>query len=209
MLGIDWLENNNVMWDFSQSRIKIGKEYNNLRSCPAGGQWCRRAVLQGDVIVPARSEVDVPVRVVLRSLSGDVTGDSSRHVGWSAEPTSVSTGVHVSRTIIPGDRLVDIPVRVLNVQKEPGTLKEGTSIASLQQVIGPAAAREIAAHTATSAAVRQDVVKTRDAGDIRGLEKPLVIHAPSDVEDSTPPVAKSKVCCGGQKEAASGSQARG
>jgi len=25
MLGIDWLESNNVMWDFSQSRIKIGK----------------------------------------------------------------------------------------------------------------------------------------------------------------------------------------
>ena len=76
---------------------------------------------------------------------------------------------------------------------------------------GLAVTKETAAHTATSAAVQQDVVKTRDAGDIRDLrelEEPLVIHAPSDVEDSTPPVAKSKVCSGGQKEAASGSQAR-
>jgi len=74
---------------------------------------------------------------------------------------------------------------------------------------GLAAAKETAARTATSAAVRQDVVETRDAGDIRELEEPLVIHAPSDVEDSTPPVAKSKACSGDQKEAARGSQARG
>ena len=74
---------------------------------------------------------------------------------------------------------------------------------------GLAAAKDTAAHTATSAAVRQDAVETRDAGDITELEEPLVIHAPSDVEDNTPPVAKSKACSGGQQEAASGSQARG
>ena len=43
MLGIDWLESNDVMWDFSQSRIEIGKEYHNVRSRPGGGQWWRRA----------------------------------------------------------------------------------------------------------------------------------------------------------------------
>ena len=86
---------------------------------------------------------------------------------------------------------------------------------SLRVQVGPgsdtglAVARETTAHTATSAAVRQDAVETRDAGDITELEEPLVIHAPSDVEDSTPPVAKSKACSGGQKEAARGSQARG
>jgi len=80
---------------------------------------------------------------------------------------------------------------------------------SIQNPTGLAAAKETAAHTITSAAVRQDAVETRDAGDIRELEEPLVIHAPSDVEDSTPPVAKSKTCSGGQKEATSGSQARG
>ena len=134
MLGIDWLENNNVMWDFSQSRIKVCEEYHNLRSRPGGEQWCRRVVLQGDVIVPARSEVDVPVKVILRSLSHDLTCGSSGHVNWSTEPTSVSAGIHVSRTVIPSDRLIDIPVRVLNVRKEPATLKEGTNIANLQQV---------------------------------------------------------------------------
>ena len=77
---------------------------------------------------------------------------------------------------------------------------------------GLAAAKKTAEHTATSAAVRQDVVKTRDAGDISHLcelEEPLVIHAPSEIEDSTPPFANSKACSGGQKKAARGSQARG
>jgi len=100
---------------FSQSRIKIGNEYHDLHSRPGGEQWCRRVVLQGDVIVPARSEVDVPVRVVLRSLSGDYAGDLSRYVSWSTEPMSMSAGVYVSRTIIPSDRLIDIPVRIVNV----------------------------------------------------------------------------------------------
>ena len=86
---------------------------------------------------------------------------------------------------------------------------------SLQVQVGPgsdaglAVAKETTAHTATSAAVRQDAVETRDAGDVTELEEPLVIHAPSDVEDSTSPVVKSEACSGGQKEAASGSQARG
>jgi len=93
-------------------------------------------VLQGNVIVPARSEVDVPGRVVLRSLSGDV--------GWSIEPASVSTGVHVSRTIIPNDRLVAIPVRVLNVQKEPATLKEGTNFRAPVVIAATTAARQAA-----------------------------------------------------------------
>jgi len=63
---------------------------------------------------------------------------------------------------------------------------------SLQVQVGPgsdaglAAAKETTAHTATSAAVRQDAVETREAGDITELEERLVIHAPSDVEDSTP-----------------------
>jgi len=74
---------------------------------------------------------------------------------------------------------------------------------SLQVQVGPgsdaglAVAKETTAHTATSAAVRQDAVETRDAGDVTELEEPLVIHAPSDVEDSTSPVVKSEAPEGG------------
>ena len=78
---------------------------------------------------------------------------------------------------------------------------------------GLAAAKETAARTATSAAVRQDVVKTRDAGDIRNLcelQEPLVIGYTHQAMLRTVLLqSQSKACSGGQKEAASGSQARG
>jgi len=84
----------------------------------------------------------------------------------------------------------------LQVQVDPGS---DTGLAAVKET----------AHTSTSATVRQDAVETRDAGDIRELEEPLVIHAQSDVEDSTPPVAKSKACSRGQKEVVHASHARG
>ena len=72
--------------------------------------------------------------------------------------------------------------------------------------------KETTPHTAVSIAVRQDVVETRDAGDIRDLrelEESLVIHVPGEIEDSTHPVTKSKACSDGQKQGSRSSQAQG
>ena len=77
--------------------------------------------------------------------------------------------------------------------------------------IGVATAKETAARTTALATVRQDVAETLDAGnikDLRGLEEPLVIHAPSEIGDSTPPVTKPTACSGGQ-EMSRASQSRG
>ena len=40
----------------------------------------------------------------------------------------------VSQTLVPRDSWSDVPVRVMNVKKEPMTLTPGTIIADLQQV---------------------------------------------------------------------------
>ena len=88
----------------------------------------------------------------------------------------------------------------VQVQVDPGS------------AIREALVKETTPQTAVSIAVRQDVVETRDAGDIRDLrelEEPLVIHAPSEIEDSTPPVTNSKACSDGQKQGSRSSQARG
>jgi len=54
---------------------------------------------------------------------------------WGTEPGSVVPGVHTSRTLISGDRLVNIPVRVMNVRFEDVAMKAGTKVADLQPVI--------------------------------------------------------------------------
>jgi len=52
---------------------------------------------------------------------------------WGTEPGSVVPGIHTSRTLIPGDRLVNIPVRVMNVRSED-VMKAGSKVADLQPV---------------------------------------------------------------------------
>ena len=150
------------------------------------------------------------------SADNEVTQGKVELSPWSPEVTEVVpfTAARESALTVavrPADLLVGASAS--GVSEASAVQKQMSG--SLQVQVGPgsdaglALARETTAHTATSAAVRQDAVETRDAGDITELEEPLVIHASSDVEDSTPPVAKSKAYSGGHKEAASGSQARG
>jgi len=83
------------------------------------------------VVIPSRSEVDLPTSVVMRRLSEKI---NVRDAEWGTERGSVVPGVHTSRTLIPGDRLVNIPVRVMNVRPEDVVMKAGTRVADLQPV---------------------------------------------------------------------------
>ena len=136
MLGIDWMTNNTVDWEFGRSRIKIGKQYYSLKSRSSTGTWCRRVALQYDVVVPPRSEVDLLTTVVVRRLTDHTVSTSSE---WGTEPRLLLSGVHTSRTVIPGDRLSGIPVLVMNVRSEDVMLRAETSVAELNpvSVVGP------------------------------------------------------------------------
>ena len=131
MLGIGWMEDNAVTWEFGRSRIKIGQKYYALKHGAKTGSWCRRVFLRTDVVIPPRAEVDLPTAVVMRRLPRSSGMDE---VEWGTEPGPVVPGVHVSRTLIPGDRLANIPVRVMNVRAEEVVLKAGTNVANLQPV---------------------------------------------------------------------------
>jgi len=131
ILGIEWLVENGVTWVFGQSRIRMGEVYYPLHCRSDAGVWCRRIVLQNNVTIPARSEANVSTKEILRNLSDSCCNGNS---SWSTEPRSVTSGVHVSRTVIPSDRLVDIPVRVMNARKESVIMKAGASIADVHPV---------------------------------------------------------------------------
>ena len=129
MLGIDFLVDNKAVWDFDQSTICIGGSWHLLRSRPDKRQWCRRCVLQEDVVIPARSEAVLPTQIQFQRLSETYSDED-----WSTEVSSVQDGLFVSRTLVPRDTWSDVPVRVMNVKKEPMSLATGTIIADLQQV---------------------------------------------------------------------------
>lgn len=134
MFGIDWLTANRAVWDFYHARIWLGNEQYPLISCRSEGKWCRKVVLQGNTTIPARSEADVQTKVVCRSWK-----DYSHDAHWGTEPTTVTQGVYVSRTLVPSDRMHDVTVRVVNVSSRPATFAAGTTVSDLQPltVIGP------------------------------------------------------------------------
>ena len=131
MLGIDWLVENQATWEFDKSRIKLGDAYHNLRHRTQPNLYCRRVMLQEDVVIPARSEMDLPTKVILNRLLGEMPTEG---VEWGTEPGSPRPGLHVSRAIIPSSRLTDIPVRVMNVHTEPMFIKSGTTVSDLHPV---------------------------------------------------------------------------
>ena len=130
MLGVDWLEDNNASWDFRQATVRLGRHHHSLRRRRGPRQWCRRVILQEDVSVPARSQVDVPGKVVFRGRP-----ESQDDPLWGTKPTTITKGVHVARTLTPVDQFDDLPVRLMNVQSQPCFIKSGTVISDLEPVI--------------------------------------------------------------------------
>ena len=86
-------------------------------------------MLQESVVVPARSQVNVPTKVELNKLPTKYDG-----ADWGTEPSPVRARLHVSRTLVPQNAWSDVPVRVMNVKTEPVQLNAGTVIADLQPV---------------------------------------------------------------------------
>jgi len=127
ILGIDWLAESGAVWDFRKSRIQLGGSQHPLLSLSSRTIWCRRTVLQNDVVIPPRSEVQLPTRVVLRRPT-QLNMDEC----WTTAPTCMQPGIYVSRTLV--DDIVDVPVRVMNVRNTSVSLKAGSLVANLQRV---------------------------------------------------------------------------
>jgi len=138
---------------------------------------------QNPLLSPIVSLVESGVAPIVSTLSPEVTDVAPFTTGMSGVPT------------VPAQLSEIVKVHVDPVSD-----------------IGAIATKETAAQTTALAMVRQDVAETLDADNtrnLRDLEEPLVIHAPSKIEDSTPPVMKLTACLGGQEEMSCGSQARG
>jgi hypothetical protein len=97
MLGIDWLEENRVIWDFHNEAIWMSGEDLKLQSAKKEQRWCRRTILQKQVTVPPRSRMDLPAKVIFNGRP-----DAEEAVDWATEPVHVAEGVYLARTLLPG-----------------------------------------------------------------------------------------------------------
>jgi len=119
-----------ALWDHYDGRVRINGLWHKLCARKAA-TWCRRIVLQDDVVIQSQAEADVPTKVVSRNL---MTVVPQKQTIWITDPENKQplNGLLVSRTLIPS-RETDVPVRVLNITDKPIKLKANTLIANLQQ----------------------------------------------------------------------------
>ena len=84
-----------------------------------------------DVRIPARSEDNLSRQVELRRAS-DAFKDTRF---WGTTPTTLGPRLYLASTLMPADRYVDVPVRVMNVGAEPRTIKAGTVLGELESFV--------------------------------------------------------------------------
>ena len=149
LLGIDWLEGNNCTWDFVHGKLLIAGQEVPLVGRPRRSV-VRRAYVMEDVVIPTRSQVNVPVR-----LTWTVFEKGANDTEWVMDPKHTPQGVIVARSLLPKEGTKTF-VRAANLSDEPCGLptdlcvggaypavvvsdREGAAVASPATIIeGPA-----------------------------------------------------------------------
>ena len=122
MLGYDYLTDNRCVWDFGDNQIFIrGKPYTPFAR--HGPPKCRRVFVTTDIVVPAKQQINLPVRSTINSLK-------LCNGTFATEPKSIQKGVYIGRTLLPAAHH-DIAVRVINTTSEPRLIKKDTYVGAL------------------------------------------------------------------------------
>ena len=131
MLGIDFLTDYNVQWNFAKAQVSIkGKPYKLSPRKGRTGTMCRRVVVAQETTVPARCEYSLPAKTIYNNMHRNLELPSAE---WSTEPTMMKNGLLVARTLLP-NRPQQLFVRVLNPTEADVIVHKGTEVTELQPV---------------------------------------------------------------------------
>jgi predicted aspartyl protease/transposase InsO family protein len=126
MLGADWLQTHNCLWDFGNGKLYI----DGRAAVPLSRKrslCCRRVYVQEELILPPKQQVNVVARSTLCTPSR-VVADS-----WVIESRQLRSGLYVGRTLLPSTHR-DLLVRMINTTSEPQLLPINTCLGNLAPV---------------------------------------------------------------------------
>ena len=129
ILGLTWLQEQGAVCDFKTGHQPIEGE-KHLQSDGEDAMICLRLVVQESIVIPARCQLDMPTKTVYRNLKA--TRDSAG-TSWMTESGDTVHGLQIPRTLVL-NRLLEVSVRVMNVQDHPVTWKKGNTVSNLEQV---------------------------------------------------------------------------
>ena len=128
MLGIDWLQDYGVTWNFLKTEIHIEGETHQLVARENRQPWCRRVVMAEDTVISPRSQLDVPTKAIFKELHADQNAGLDM---WATEPGEIKDGLLVARTLLP-NRADNLPVRLMNVTDESMKVGKNTVVSTLE-----------------------------------------------------------------------------
>ena len=126
ILGLNWLRENAVTWDFNKNQVQINSTVFPL-SAKKLMDHRNRCTVTRDVTIPATSEALVSVYIVRSSLlNTDPEGE------WTTVMNEPTTGLRVARSLVDYEA-ARCRVRVCNTTNLPLQLHEGQTISPLQR----------------------------------------------------------------------------
>ena len=125
ILGYEWLRKAECIWDFKNGQLTYcgtsiplvtGRRRANVRRIYASER----------LVLPAQSQVNVPVKSVWNRIPTD-------EAGWAVEPTEVKEGVLLARTLMSTDAEAAV-VRVLNLQPREVVIRHDELLGTAEAV---------------------------------------------------------------------------
>ena len=127
LVGIDWLSKHRCQLAFDDLTISLyGYCFPLLKKVTI--HQCHRLILQEEVEVPGCYEAIVDGKMVYANLRRLVPST------LMMETKECKPGVRTARAVIKQQNGMNVPVRIVNTNKEAVTLKEGTSLCPLQEL---------------------------------------------------------------------------
>ena len=129
ILGFTWLLEQRAVWNVRTGQLTIEGETHLLLD-EVDAAICRRLVVQEQVVIPVRSQMDVQTKTVYSNMKAtrDTGGASS-----TTESEEAAHGLQVARTLVL-KRLLEVAVRLMNVSDPPVTWEKCAAVSILEQL---------------------------------------------------------------------------
>jgi len=183
-LGLDWLIENQCIWNYGKGILCIGEASIQLHTRPRKAA-VRRVYVAEEITVPAGMVEDIPVALAWTSYERGVNNTE-----WVLEPKQVAPGLVLARCILPAAE-VATGVSVMNLSGAPRKLNADTclGVAVPVEVITPRGANKA---SSPQAQTMQGSARLSDGapGPSGGSRRPCD-GAPGQNDGSSSPVNRS------------------
>ena len=125
ILGIDWMQRNNCVWNFGTSSFAIDGHPGRL-GCKRAGRTVRRILVHDDVVVPGMHTVEVPVLVTRSSLGRE--GQN-----WGMTTKMKNSDLVIANAIYGNSEVLSV-CQIINISDLPKRLKKGSELGKAEPI---------------------------------------------------------------------------